>query len=112
MPLVRVPIHFSYVLFLHQRSPALARRYFATALAVCRRTGVEPSLLLHPLDFMGPEDAEGLAFFPAMGLTAGAKIEAVADCLGQLARRFEIVTMERHARAALDDPNLFEKAVS
>src|SRR5207244_456828 len=64
MPLVRVPIHFSYVLFLHQRSPGLARRYFAAALALCRRTGIEPSLLLHPLDFMGPEDAAALSFFP------------------------------------------------
>ena len=48
-PLLRVPIHLSYVLYLATFSPWLARRYFSTAIGMCRLTGVEPSILLHPL---------------------------------------------------------------
>ena len=51
MPLFRVPIHFSYLLYLGGKSPALARLYWRTALRMCRLRRVEPSVLLHPLDF-------------------------------------------------------------
>ena len=39
MPLARVPMHVSYVLYLAGPSPALARQYFANALRLCRLRG-------------------------------------------------------------------------
>ena len=36
-------------------------------------TGTNPSLLLHPLDFMGREDCPALAFFPGMDLARDAE---------------------------------------
>ncbi len=33
---------------------------------MCRLRGVEPSVLLHPLDFLGANDIDSLAFFPGM----------------------------------------------
>jgi hypothetical protein len=56
---LRVPIHASYVLYLSCFSPPAASVYFKSALAACRAFGVEPSILLHPLDFLGRDDVSG-----------------------------------------------------
>lgn len=56
MPLFRIPIHASYILYLARFSPTVARVYWRAALTMCQMAGVGPSLLLHPLDFMGCED--------------------------------------------------------
>jgi hypothetical protein len=97
MPGLRIPIHLSYVLHLHGISPALARRYFDVALRLCRRTGVGPSILLHPLDFVDRRDADALAFFPGMELPAEAKLDVVGRSLGLLAERFDVGPTGRHA---------------
>ena len=97
MPLARVPMHVSYVLYLAGPSPALARQYFANALRLCRLRGVEPSILLHPLDFLGADDVDSLGFFPGMGMKGVDKRAVVASCLDELHEQFEVVPMERHA---------------
>jgi hypothetical protein len=97
LPFVRLPIHASYVLYLSRYSRALALAYFRNALRLCRAAGAQPSLLLHPLDFLGCEDDSQLSFFPAMDLPAAAKLALVGECLGALARHFEVMTLERHA---------------
>lgn len=99
MPLFRVPIHLSYVLHLHGISPALARRYFDAALRLCRWTGVGPSILLHPLDFVDRHDADELAFFPGMALPAEAKLDVVAASLRLLADRFDVGPTGRHVES-------------
>ena len=102
MPLFRVPIHVSYVLWLGIVSPFLARRYFATALAMCRLTRTAPSILLHPLDFLGGDDVRELAFFPAMGLPGEVKARRTAELIDRLARGWRIVTMREHAEELAD----------
>ncbi len=106
MPLCRVPFHVSYVLYLSTYSPRLARTYFRTALALCRCAGVEPSLLLHPLDFLGGDEISELRFFPAMNLPGALKRERVARYIGDLARQFEIVDMGTHAERLEQRGNL------
>jgi peptidoglycan/xylan/chitin deacetylase (PgdA/CDA1 family) len=97
MPLLRIPVHVSYILYLRAVSPALARRYLRFALAMCRVTRTEPSILLHPLDFIGPEDAPELRFFPGMSLSSDAKRETLSDVLELLNRHFEVVRMREYA---------------
>lgn len=99
MPLTRVPIHISYVLYIAGSSPAAAYRYFAGALRLCKLRGVQPSLLLHSLDFLGADDVDSLAFFPGMNQSGARKRETVAHCLQMFAERFDVVTMREHARA-------------
>ena len=99
MPLFKVPIHVSYLLYLSRYSPWLARRYFATALWMCRRTGTEPSILLHPLDFLGGDDVKELAFFPAMDLPGKEKTHRAKGYLEMLARHWDVVSMRRHVEA-------------
>ncbi|HSM84400.1 MAG TPA: polysaccharide deacetylase family protein [Nodosilinea sp.] len=97
MPIFKVPIHFSYVLYLSVFSRPLALLYFRTALALCRLTRTQPSLLLHPLDFLGQEDVPELAFFPAMGLPSAHKLKTLRRTLALLNRQFSVVPVGQHA---------------
>lgn len=96
MPGARVPIHFSYLHYLERYKPALAERYFATALALCRVTGNAPSLLLHPLDFLGCDDVAELRFFPGMDVPGERKLRSTARYLRMLTDRFDVVPVEMH----------------
>ena len=98
MPGVRTPIHMSYILYLAQRSPLIALRYLATALRLCQTLRIEPSFLLHPLDFISGDSCPALRFFPAMSMAATRKRELVIQALGMLADRFDVVPMGEHAR--------------
>ncbi len=96
-PLVKTPIHASYLLYLSTFSPLLAKVYWKSALTLCRLTGVEPSLLLHPLDFMCGEDAPELKFFPGMNLLLESKLELLSGILGEYTANFKVVHMRAHA---------------
>lgn len=97
MPFVKAPIHLSYLLYLQQYSQAAALAYFRLALTLCSLGGVEPSILLHPLDFLGRDDNVGLDFFPAMRVDAQRKVDLVAASLEMLAAGRQIVPMKEHA---------------
>jgi hypothetical protein len=102
MPLIRAPFHFSYLLFLAQKSEKLAEMYFRIALRLCRLAGVGPSLLLHPLDFLGGDDIRELEFFPAMGMPGEKKREFIDRMLGLLVDRFDVLPMNQRARKLID----------
>ena len=106
MPLLRIPIHLSYVIYLHVLSPWLARAYVEIALRMCRLARLEPSILLHPLDFLGAEDVPSLAFFPGMGLPAQSKIACAEHVLGRLQALFDVRSLGDHAAAIAARPNL------
>jgi peptidoglycan-N-acetylglucosamine deacetylase len=97
MPVVRLPIHLSYLLYLSMFSSALALAYFRTALALCRLMGVSPSLLLHPLDFLGAEDKVGLDFFPGMKIRRDQKLWLVGEVIKMYADVFRVATLREHA---------------
>lgn len=104
LPFARIPLHPSYLLYLAGVHPSLARGYFAGALRACRVAGVEPSILLHPLDLLGGDDLVGLegqegadlGFFPAMGQQGADKVGLVGGFLDQLAESHQVVTMSDH----------------
>jgi hypothetical protein len=100
LPLFKVPMHLSYLIYLARFSPAAARAYLRFALGACRLTGTQPSILLHPLDFMGGEDCPSLAFFPGMDVARERKLAIVSDLFDILAARHELVAMGEHARRA------------
>jgi peptidoglycan/xylan/chitin deacetylase (PgdA/CDA1 family) len=99
MPGARAPFHLSYILYLAGYSSTIATMYFKNALRMCRLTGVEPSVLLHPLDFLGGDDVDALRFFPAMGMKAGDKLALVDKVFDALAAQFEVLPMSAHAEA-------------
>ena len=71
---------------------------------MCRMSGIAPSLLLHPLDFMGGDDDADLAFFPAMGRPAEPKIELTAWMIREMAKHFDVRPMKEHAAAVCKSP--------
>ena len=100
LPLFKTPIHASYVIYLSTFSKLAARSYWRTALEMCKLTGTQLSLLLHPLDFLSGEDASELKFFPAMNLPVEKKLEFLSDILESFQNRFSVVNMQTHAREA------------
>lgn len=104
MPVLRAPFHLSYLLYLARYSRLAMRRYLDLALGLCALRGVEPSILLHPLDLLGADDVRSLAFFPGMDLTGEFKRACFAEVMATIARRFRPVPMSEHARALLARP--------
>lgn len=105
MPVFRVPIHATYLLYLARRSEKTAEFYLRAALFLCRQFGVEPSFLLHSLDFLGREDVSGLEFFPGMDLPGETKRRLIGSYVDLIADSHQIVTMGTHAGIAyLRDP--------
>lgn len=97
MPIFRMPFHFSYLLYLAQRSQVLATSYFRWSLLLCRLTGTSPSLLLHPLDFLGGDDVSELSFFPAMSMPGEKKRAFIDRMLGILTKHYHVVPMKQRA---------------
>jgi hypothetical protein len=97
MPVFKLPFHFSYLLYISTFSAVLAVLYFKAALLMCRMTGTEPSLLVHPLDFLGREDVPELGFFPAMNLESSRKLALLNRFLETLHGRYTVVSMGEHA---------------
>ena len=97
MPVFKLPFHFSYLLYISTFSAALAMLYFKAALLMCRMTGTEPSLLVHPLDFLGRDDVPELAFFPAMNLESSRKLDLLNRFLETLHARYTVVAMGEYA---------------
>ncbi len=98
MPIFKIPIHFSYLLYLSVFSRPIALLYFRLALLLCRLTHTQPSLLLHPLDFLGQEDVPELAFFPGMSLPSAHKMGTLSQAIALLTRQFTVVSMQEHAQ--------------
>jgi hypothetical protein len=99
MPGLRLPIHVSYVLYIATFSPRLALAYFRTAMLLCRATRTEPSILLHPLDFLSMHDCPELAFFPAMSMDAATKRTVLFQSLSMLVDMFDVMPLERFVAA-------------
>ncbi|HWF10351.1 MAG TPA: polysaccharide deacetylase family protein [Bryobacteraceae bacterium] len=97
MPIVRTPFHLSYLIWLASYSPAIARTYLRAALGLCRAAGIAPSFLLHPLDFLGPDEAPDLAFFPGMKQSLDSKLQLARFAIQTLQERHRVLAMEDFA---------------
>lgn len=99
IPWFKIPFHFSYLFYIAQVSPGIAKLYLRFSLMMCRLTRTEPSILLHPLDFLSKEDVPELEFFPAMGLGAERKMSLLAEMIDIIGKQYEIKSMQDHARS-------------
>jgi hypothetical protein len=92
-PVLRAPMHMSYVIWLARRSRRLALAYVRAGLAACRLFRVEPSYLLHSLDFVGRGEHPELGFFPGMGMVWTQKRAVLSEVLGILQEGFRLMPM-------------------
>lgn len=102
MPVFKLPFHLSYILYAARISKTLALLYFRFAIFMCRLTRVAPSLLLHPLDFIGEEDVGTLSFFPGMDMKLKKKLEVVDEVLDLLESHYDVVPVDEHLKTASD----------
>jgi len=102
IPIIKIPFHLSYLLYLSCLSTSLMSFYLKFAITLCRITGTEPSFLLHPLDFIGGDQVRELAFFPGMDLQESKKMELCKKVLKELAQHFNLTNMSSHARSVLN----------
>jgi peptidoglycan-N-acetylglucosamine deacetylase len=98
MPIFRVPIHVSYILYISTFSTALAISYFQLALWLFKLTNVSPSLLLHPLDFLDGNDVKGLSFFPAMKLPKERKKKILNKIMHLYSSQFSVEPLNTYVR--------------
>ena len=91
MPIVKMPFHLSYLLYLSRFSLPLMKSYLTLALTLCRVTGTQPSFLLHPLDLLGGEQVPALSFFPGMDVSASQKLQILRTVLDLVAQSFDLV---------------------
>jgi hypothetical protein len=103
LPFFKTPIHFSYLLYLATFSELTAKAYFKAALHFCIWNKIQPSLLLHPLDFLDGNDAEELKFFPAMNLPAEKKMQLISDFLAELQQKYEIKCLGEHVQQCVSE---------
>ena len=78
-------------------APTCASRWRSAA-----RAGVQPSFLLHPLDFLGGDRVKELSFFPGMATPTETKLELFDEVIGILGSHFRLVTLDEHAQIARD----------
>jgi len=106
MPILKTPFHISYILYLSKFSPVVARMYFRMAMSLCRLNNVAPSLLMHPLVFLGGDDIKELSFFPAMRLPGQKKLELVSKILNIYSMRYKLVPLSEYARLIYQENHL------
>jgi len=93
MPLLRLPVHATYLMFLAEKSEALARAYWATNIRLSRLRDVPPSMLLHPTDFLDVTDVPQMSFFPGMRLPATKKGALVEHTIRTLQQHWSVRPM-------------------
>lgn len=102
MPLLRTPMHMSYLQALGSASPRAADRYLRLALRLLAARGVPPSFLLHPTDLLDVRDAPRLDFFPGMARPAADKLAQLDGALSLLAAGFDVVPLAEAASRLTD----------
>jgi len=112
IPVVRLPFHLSYLMYVARVSERLMHAYLRTAMLACRAAGVGPSFLLHPLDLIGGDQIRELAFFPGMDLASSRKADLFTGVLSVLRDYWDVVPMGRHAEQLLAGGRLAERAPS
>lgn len=109
IPLLKIPFHMSYLLYISRYSEILMRFYLNIAIFFCKISRIEPSFLLHPLDFIGSDKVPELAFFPGMDLNKEKKVKIFRQVIKILSTHFKFVNMSTHAESILYRNNIKKK---
>ncbi len=101
MPFLRLPMHATYILYLYKFNRKLALWYFRFSVWFCSLTGTPISLLLHPLDFIGQNDPDGLDFMPTMKMNVEDKLNCLREMINILRKYYQLADLEQQARTLL-----------
>jgi peptidoglycan-N-acetylglucosamine deacetylase len=93
IPFIKVPFHLSYLLYISNISITLMKIYLRTGIMLCKITRTPVSFLLHPLDIIGGDKLNQLAFFPGMNISTERKVRIFKTVLKTLKNDFKLVSM-------------------
>jgi len=93
IPVVKIPFHLSYLLYLSGISMSLMRAYLWFAIFMCKITQTPPSFLLHPLDLIGGDKVSQLKFFPGMNIHSDKKSRVFKTVIRYLKKNYTLVPM-------------------
>jgi peptidoglycan-N-acetylglucosamine deacetylase len=96
MPVIKMPFHLSYLIFLGDMSMVLMKLYLGIAIRLCKITKTPISFLLHPLDLVGGDQVTQLAFFPGMNVSSDKKVKIFKQVIHTLSRHYKIVNMSEY----------------
>jgi peptidoglycan-N-acetylglucosamine deacetylase len=93
IPILKLPFHLSYLIYISSFSMLLMRMYFSFAIFMFKLTNTPPSYLLHPLDLISGDKIPELAFFPGMTVPTEKKTKVFKYALGKLKSNFKLLPM-------------------
>lgn len=93
IPVLKIPFHLSYLLYISGYSFWLMQLYLNFALLLCRITRTSPSFLLHPLDLISGDQVPQLLFFPGMNIPTKKKVRVFKYVISRIARKFDVLPM-------------------
>lgn len=102
LPVLRIPFHMSYLIYLSLISPFLMKGYLYLSIFMCKITRTPVSFLLHPLDIIGGDKVKELNFFPGMNIKSEKKILIFKNVLKILKNNFNLVDMNVFASTILN----------
>lgn len=106
MPVIKMPFHLSYLIFLGNISMLLMRIYLGIAIGLCKFTKTPISFLLHPLDLIGGDQISQLAFFPGMNVRSDKKVKIFKQVIRRLSANYTIVDMSKFHHFLVSQKNI------
>lgn len=103
IPIIKVPFHLSYLLYISGYSNFVMKAYLNMALKLCKLTKTPPSFLLHPLDLISGDKVPELAFFPGMDIQSRKKVEVFKYALSRIKKEFTVLPMLEFAKSYQND---------
>ncbi len=106
LPVLKIPFHLSYLLYLSNISETLMKIYLHLALFLCKITRTPLSFLLHPLDLIGGDQIASLAFFPGMNISTKQKVDTFQYVLKKLKQNFHLLSMNEFAKSIMKNKKI------
>jgi len=98
MPILKIPFHQSYLLYISNISIGLMKAYLWFSIFLCKITKTSPSYLLHPLDLIGKDYVPALSFFPGMNIKSERKLKIFEIAIKTLKRNFDLMPMAEFSK--------------
>jgi peptidoglycan/xylan/chitin deacetylase (PgdA/CDA1 family) len=103
IPIFKIPFHLSYLIYLSNVSMVLMKLYLNIALLLCRMTQTPISFLLHPLDIIGGDKINQLAFFPGMNISSERKVVVFKEVFKTIKKSYRLEFMSSMHRQIVNN---------
>lgn len=90
IPIIKIPFHLSYLIYLSTISLTIMKLYLNLAILMCKLTRTPINFLLHPLDIIGGDKIQQLAFFPGMNIDSERKVLVFKEVLNRLKKSYKV----------------------